>query len=368
MSTPESESSSTSSYKSLSSSNDTTEFQSEKLPTSPQSTINHQLPVNPQDGTQVIITPGAEFVTTSSSPSESPRNKQIGSDNEKQPGLPETNISPQPQNNDQQGLPTEPENPINGSSLNHLVDLQKMFDQLNLSKPTGEPQPAVTTSQPPSNDQECMTKNPTIGSPNLTMSNEQPETISINTTDYLSEQSSQPTENIPDEQPQLNQQQTITNLQTTTQENVNVEPSANNPIASKPSVTPRKVIEQTENSKDKMAKKTPIPRPRKNRPGTNERRKNAANFSTASVKPTQTKQEHPVSTELNHDGVKIATKSSEETEPENPAPTKPQNSLAKDEVTTVTGPNKENEQNAKTQKLSATTEKIKEYSLDDELD
>ena len=368
MSSPESESSSTSSYKSLSSSNDTTEFQSEKLPTSPQSTINHQLPVNPQDGTQVITTPGAEFVTTSSSPSESPRNKQLGSDNEKQPGLPETNISPQPQNNDQQGLPTEPKNSINGSSLNHLVDLQKMFDQLNLSKPIGEPQPVVTTSQPPSNNQECMTKNPTIGSPNLTMSNEQPKTLSINTTDYLSEQSSQPTGNIPDEQPQLNQQQTIPNLQTTTQENLNVEPSANNPIASKPSVTPRKVIEQTENSKDKMPKKTPIPLPRKNKPGTNERRKNAANFSTPSVKPTQSKQEHPVPTELNNDGVKIATKSSEESEQENSLPTKPQNSLAKDEVTTVTGPNKENEPNAKTQKLSATTEKIKEYSLDDELD
>ena len=145
-----------------------------------------------------------------------------------------------------------------------------MFDQIYLNKPTGEPQPeSVTTSQPPSNDQECMIKNPTIGSPNLTMPNEQLETLLINTTDYLSQQSSQPTENIPDEQPQRNQQQTIPNQQTTTQENMNVEPSSNNPIASKPSVTPRKVIERTENSKDKMPKKTPIPRPRKNRPGTN---------------------------------------------------------------------------------------------------
>ena len=361
MSSPESESSSTSSYKSVSHSNDTTGFQSEKLPTSPQSTINHQLPVNQQDGTKVITTPGAEIVTTSSNPSESPRNKQPGSDSEKPHGL--------PQNNDQQGLPTKPENSINGSSLNDLGGLQKMFDQIYPNKPTGEPQPeSVTTPQPPSNDQECMTKNPTIRSPNLTMSNEQPETISINTTDYLSEQSLQTTENIPDEQPQRHQQQTIPNQQTTTQENVNVEPSANNPIASKPSVTPRKVIERTENSKDKMPKKTPIPRPRKNRPATNERRKNAANFSTPSVKPTQTKQQHPVPTEPNNDGIKIATKSSEETEPENPAPTKPQNSLAKDEVTTVTGPNNEDEQNAKTQKLSATTEKIKEDSLDDELD
>ena len=355
MSSPESESSSTSGYKSVSPSNDTTEFQSEKLPTLPQSTINHQLPVNQQDGTKVITTPGAGIVTTSSNPSESPRNKQPGSDSEKPHGL--------PQNNDQQGLPTKPENSINGSSLNDLGGLQKMFDQIYPNKPTGEPQPeSVTTPQPPSNDQECMTKNPTIGSPNLTMSNEQPETISINTTDYLSEQ------NIPDEQPKRHQQQTIPNQQTTTQENVNVEPSANNPIASKPSVTPRKVMERTENSKDKMPKKTPIPRPRKNRPGTNKRRNNAANFSTASVKPTQTKQEHPVPTEPNNDGIKIATKSSEETEPENPAPTKPQNSLAKDEVTTVTGPNNEDEQNAKTQKLSATTEKRKEYSLDDELD
>ena len=127
------------------------------------------------------------------------------------------------------------------------------------------------------------------------------------------------------------------------------------------------MIERTEISKDKIRKKTPIPRPRMNKPGMNERRKNAANFSTPSVKPTQTKQEHPVPTELNNDGVKIATKLSEESEQQNPLPTKPQNSLAKDEVTTVTGPNKENEQNAKTQKLSATTEKIKEYSLDDEL-
>ena len=368
MSSPESESSSTSSYKSVSASNDTTEFQSEQLPTSPQSTINHQLPVSQQDGTKVITTPGAEIVTTSSNPSESPRNKQPGSDNEKPPGLPETTISPQRQSNDQQGLPTESENSINGSSLNHLVDLQKMFDQPNLNKPTGEPQPVVTTSHPPSNDQECMTKNPTIGSPNLTMPNEQPETLLINTTDYLSEQSSQPTENIPDDQLKLTQQQTIPNQQTTTQENLNVEPSSNNPSASKPSVTPRKVIERTELSKDKMPKKTPIPRPRKNRPGTNERRKNAANFSTPSVKPTQSKQEHLVPTDLNNDGVKIATKSSEESEQENPLPSKPQNSLAKDEVTTITGQNKENEQNAKTQKLSATTEKIKEYSLDDELD
>ena len=86
------------------------------------------------------------------------------------------------------------------------------------------------------------------------------------------------------------------------------------------------------------------------------------------MKPTKSKQEHPAPTKPNNDGVKIATKSSEESEQENPAPTKPQNSLAKDEVTTVTGPNNEDEQNAKTQKLSATTEKIKEYSLDDELD
>ena len=136
-----------------------------------------------------------------------------------------------------------------------------MFDQLNLNKPAGEPQPeSVTTPQPPSNDQACMTKNPTIGSPNLTMSDEQPKTLSINTTDYLSEQSSQPTENIPDEQPR-HQQQTILNQQTTTQENLNVEPSSNNPIASESSVTPRKVIERTENSKNKMPKKTPISRP-----------------------------------------------------------------------------------------------------------
>ena len=109
-------------------------------------------------------------------------------------------------------------------------------------------------------------------------------------------------------------------------------------------------------------------RPRKNRPGTNERRKNAANFSTPSVKPTQSKQEHPAPTDLNNDEVNIATKSSEESEQENPLPTKPQNSLAKDEVTTVTGRNKENEQNATTQKLSATTDKSKQYSLDDEVD
>ena len=361
MSSPESESSSTSGYKSLSPSNDTTEFQSEKLPTSPQSTINHQLPVNQQDGTKVITTPGAEIVTTSSNPSESPRNKQPGSDSEKPHGL--------PQNNDQQGLPTKPENSINGSSLNDLGGLQKMFDQIYPNKPTGEPQPeSVTTPQPPSYDQECMTKNPTIGPPNLTMSNEQPETLLISTTDYLREQSSQPTENIPDEQPQRHQQQTIPNQQTTTQENLNVEPSSNNPSASKPSVTLRKVIEQTEITKEKMLKKTPIPLPRKNKPGTNERRKNAANFSTPSMKVSQTKQEHPVPTELNNDGVKIATKSSEESEQENPLPTKPQNSLAKDEVTAVTGPNEKNEQNPTTQKLSATTDKSKENSLYDELD
>ena len=136
-----------------------------------------------------------------------------------------------------------------------------MFDQIYPNKPTGEPQPeSVTTPQPPSNDQACMTKNPTIGSPNLTMSDEQSKTLSINTTDYLSEQSSQPTENIPDEQPR-HQQQTILNQQTTTQENLNVEPSSNNPIASESSVTPRKVIERTENSKNKMPKKTPISRP-----------------------------------------------------------------------------------------------------------
>ena len=57
MSSPEPEISSTSSYKSLSPSNDTTESQSEKLPTSPQSTINHQLPVNQQDGTTFLENP-----------------------------------------------------------------------------------------------------------------------------------------------------------------------------------------------------------------------------------------------------------------------------------------------------------------------
>ena len=126
-SSTESESSSTSSYKSLSPSNDTTEIQSEKLPNSPQSTINRQLPVNQQDGTTLITTPEVEIVTTSSNPFESPRNKQPGSDNEKPPGLPETTISPQRQSNDQQGLPTEPENLKSndgGSHSNELVDLQ----------------------------------------------------------------------------------------------------------------------------------------------------------------------------------------------------------------------------------------------------
>ena len=51
-------------------------------------------------------------------------------------------------------------------------------------------------------------------------------------------------------------------------------------------------------------------------------------------------------TEPNNDGVKTATKSSEESERENPAQTKPHYSLAEDELsqlTTVTRPHKENE-------------------------
>ena len=63
------------------------------------------------------------------------------------------------------------------------------WSELNLNKPTEEAEPeTVTTPQPPSNDQE----------------------------EWI---------NIPNNQPQLNQQQTIPNQQTTTQGNLNLEPS-----------------------------------------------------------------------------------------------------------------------------------------------
>ena len=315
----ESESASTSSDQSLSSSTDTTDSQSEKPPTSPQSTINHQLPANQQDGTTGITTPGAKIVTTSSNPSESPKNKKPGSDSEKPHGQPQTTINPQRQNNDQQNLPSEPENLIRssndgGSHLNELEDLQNKLAGLNLNKPTGEPQPeSVTTSQQPRNDQE--------------------ESI-----------------NIPRNQPQLNQQQTSPNQQTTTlKENLKLEPSPKNLSASKPSIKPRKVTERTEHWKDiKIPKKTPTPRPRLNKQGTGKLRENAANFLNAPVKTTQTELKnlapHESHTNSVKDDVNTTTKLNQRNEQRSSLPTKSDKNSVKNNVNTTTKPSLEGEQ------------------------
>ena len=318
-SSTESESASTSSEQSLSSSTDTTDFQSEKPPTSPQSTINHQLPANQQDGTTGITTPEAKIVTPSSNPFESPKNKQPGSGSEKPHGQPQTTINPQRQNNDQQNLPSEPENLIRssndgGSHLNELEDLQNKLAGLNLNKPTGEPQPeSVTTSQQPRNDQE--------------------ESI-----------------NIPRNQPQLNQQQTSPNQQTTTlKENLNLEPSPKNLSASKPNVKPRKVIKGTEYSKDtEIPKNTPTPKPRLNKQGTGKLRGNAANFSNAPVKTTQTELKnlapHESHTNSVKDDVNTTTKLNQRNEQRSPPPTKSDKNSVKDNVNTTTKLNPECEQ------------------------
>ena len=229
-------------------------------------------------------------------------------------GLPETTINSQRQSNDQQGLPTEPENLKSndgGSHSNELVDLQDKMVELSLNKPTEAPQrETVTTPQPPRNGQE----------------------------EWI---------NIPNNQPQLNQQQTIPNQQTTTlQGNLNFEPSPKNSSASKPSIKPRKVTERTEHSKDsKIPKITPTPPPRQNKQATSKSRKNAAYFSNTPVKATQTGQKNLAPNEPHTNSVKddvnATTKLNQKGEQRSSPQTESDKNSVKDNVNTTTKQNLE---------------------------
>ncbi|CAB4023539.1 poly [ADP-ribose] polymerase 14-like isoform X2 [Paramuricea clavata] len=324
------------------SSNTKTDPGSERSPISTKSATNHQLPVNDQESTSLntinTIT-GQENITTSNTPHGLLSNEQPSSHSDKPPGLSETNINPPPKGDDQHNKSptTEPQNSVNSSNK----VLSPGNDQPNANIEKRPPDSTCTTTlQQKTIDQKGTTKNPIIRSPNSATSDDnQTETPSTNTSDSLGEKPSNPTEKTPSNQPQHNQQQPSLEQISSTLEIPNAENCPNNSPVSKPGVTPPNLTEQIPNSKDKSQKRTPIPLPRQNKPGT---RQNAAKFA---VKPQQPRQGSP-------------------------SPTiEPNKTCVNDKPTTATEPNKP-EQTATTDnsRTSITTDEHNVTTLDEELD
>ena len=313
-SSSESESSSTSSDQS--SSTDTTDSQSEPPVTLPQS-----------------IT-GPEIEKTSSDPSGLPTKNKPDSESEKPSVKLETTVDSKredDQQDDEQGKTSDiPNDKPNTTKSSKSVDAI-LNDQPDTS--TEQSSERDTTLTPPNNGQEGST--PTTGTPDSAVSNDQTEKLHS-----LSEKPSHPTENIPNNQPQ------ITNL-----ENQNAGPSSNIPPASKPNVKPRKGGEQTGNLTDKIPKPTPVPRPRQNR-------SIGANFLSSTVKSTETKLENPAQTEPNKDGIKTATDGTNTATNEIKTATDKVKS-ATDEVRTATVKTATDEVKTATDEVKQATDKVK---------
>ena len=186
---------------------------------------------------------------------------------------------------------TSPQAPVNGQQNNPTKDTtgsqsneQPTFssETTNHTASTENPESITSNSlteseiSSTSSDQSSSTDTSDSQSELLPQSTKEPEIETTSSNSSGSPANNQPGRDSkppPNNQPQQTQQQTFSNQQITTLETLNSETFSNNLPVYKPSVTPRKVTEQ----KDTIRKKTPIPRPRQNRPI-------CANFLSATVK------------------------------------------------------------------------------------
>ena len=184
---------------------------------------------------------------------------------------------------------TNPKATVNGQQNNPTKDTtgsqskeQPIFSSETTNHPASTENPENITSSSlaeseissTSSDQSSSTDTSDSGSELLPQSTKGPEIETTSSNSSGSTANNQPGRDSKkpplNNQPQHTQQQT---MQITTLETLNSEPFSNNPPVHKPSATPSKVTEQ----KDTIRKKTPIPRPRQNRPI-------CANFLSATVK------------------------------------------------------------------------------------
>ena len=236
-----------------------------------------------------------ENVTKASDQNGLPSNEQSGS--EESLVLQESDINLKQKNHNNQGSTTNHiTNSISSCDSVEKIPSNKESDDSHAKSVQPESAP-----KSPRNEQNVMTENDSESPSSADNHTEKPST---NTSETISEQSSLNfEENTATHEPHENQQPTtdqISKQPTSTTNSTNIETSTSSiPTLKTDTVPPDNVQEKTHAMNEKVGKKTPIPPPRRKQTST-ERRQNAANFSSSSVKSQQLQLENPAQVESNN--------------------------------------------------------------------